>query len=241
MTTPLLRRDLEQKRWQYAGDEAQSTRAYPRVAVDSVLFTIKDGVLQTLLVNIKKGPFAGRWAFPGGLVQVGENLGDAARRELFEKTGVQDLYLEQLYTFGDAQRDPTAHTVAVAYFALVPPVAHVLSRGEKYAAVGWFTVRSLPQLAYDHNLIADYALRRLQAKLSYTNIVYSLLPQEFTLADLQAIYEVILHKRLDRRNFRRKILALGLLKALPRTRRGAHRPALLYSFLQRSPMNVDVL
>ncbi|MGE0825360.1 MAG: NUDIX domain-containing protein [Candidatus Binatia bacterium] len=228
-------------REQQTGREVTVAQMYPRVAVDTVLFTVNEGVLQTLLVNIKQGPFAGRWAFPGGLVRVGEHLGDAARRELCEKTGVEDLYLEQLYTFGDAQRDPTAHTVSVAYFALVPPVVHALSHGEKYADVGWFPVRTLPPLAYDHNAIADYALQRLQAKLSYTNIAYSLLPHEFTLAELQDMYQVILHKKLDRRNFRRRILTLGLLKALPRTRRGAHRPATLYSFVQRSPMNVDIL
>ncbi len=214
---------------------------YPRVAVDAVLFTIAERRLQTLLVKIKKGPFAEQWAFPGGLVQMGESLDEAARRELFEKTGVQDLYLEQLYTFGETQRDPTAQTVAVAYFALVPALVRELQSGEKYADVGWFPVRSLPRLAYDHNAIAAYALQRLQAKLGYTNIVYSLLPQEFTLAELQEIYKVILNRTLDRRNFRRKILALGLLKALPKTRRGAHRPAALYTFTRRSPMNVEVL
>jgi 8-oxo-dGTP diphosphatase len=214
---------------------------HPRVAVDAVLFTIVGGELKTLLVKIKKGPFVERWAFPGGLVQVNESLDDAARRELYEKTGVQDLYLEQLYTFGDARRDPVAHTVAVAYFALVPYLAHELRSGEKYADIGWFPVRALPQLAYDHNAIAAYALQRLQAKLAYTNIVYSLLPREFTLAELQEIYEVILHRQLDRRNFRRKILALGLLQPLRKTRRGAHRPATLYTFTRRSPMNIEVL
>jgi 8-oxo-dGTP diphosphatase len=160
---------------------------------------------------------------------------------LSEKTGVQDLYLEQLYTFGDAQRDPVAHTVAVAYFALVPYFDQALRSGEKYADVGWFPVRALPPLAYDHNAIAEYALQRLRAKLGYTNIVYSLLPREFTLAELQDMYEVILNRQLDRRNFRRKILTLGLLKPLDRTRRGAHRPAMLYAFVRRSPMNVEVL
>lgn len=222
------------------GQPQLSTTA-PRVAVDAVLFTISDGALKTLLVKIKHGSFVGQWAFPGGLVHDGEGLDDAARRELCEKTGVADLYLEQLYTFGEARRDPTAHTVSVAYFALVPPVADALSRGEKYADVCWAPVHALPSLAYDHNAIAEYALQRLRAKLSYTNIVYSLLPTEFTLADLQELYEIILHQPLDRRNFRRKILALGLLKALPKTRRGAHRPATLYAFTQRSPMNVAVL
>ncbi|NOT53140.1 MAG: NUDIX hydrolase [Deltaproteobacteria bacterium] len=214
---------------------------HPRVAVDAVLFTIEAGTLKTLLVKIKQGPFLGQWAFPGGLVQVGEPLDTAARRELYEKTGVQDLYLEQLYTFGEVHRDPAAHTVAVAYFALVPPGAHALTRGDKYAEIAWFPVSELPELAYDHNAMAITAHQRLQAKLSYTNIVYSLLPPEFTLGELQTIYEVILDKQFDRRNFRRKMLALGLLKPLRKMRRGAHRPAALFAFTRRSPMNVEVL
>ena len=223
------------------GDGQYRYLTTPRVAVDAVLFTISDKTLKTLLVKIKRGPCSGQWAFPGGLVHRGEGLDEAARRELFEKTGVSDLYLEQLYTFGEARRDPTAHTVSVAYFALVPPVVDTLSRGEKYADVRWAPVHDLPPLAYDHHAIAEYALQRLRTKLSYTNIVYSLLPTEFTLADLQELYEVILHQPLDRRNFRRKILTLGLLKSLPKTRRGAHRPATLYTFTRRSPMNVEVL
>ena len=214
---------------------------HPRVAVDAVLFTITERVLKTLLVKIKRGPFAGKWAFPGGLVQVGESLDAAAYRELYEKTGVQDLYLEQLYTFGNVSRDPTTHTVAVAYFALVPPGEPALTQGEKYADISWFPVQALPELAYDHNAMAAYALQRLRAKLSYTNIVYSLLPREFTLGELQEIYEVILHKQLDRRNFRRKILTLGLLKPLQKVRHGAHRPATLFVFTRRHPMNIEVL
>ena len=218
-----------------------AVKSSPRVAVDAVLFTITEGKLQALLVNIKKGPFVGRWAFPGGLVEVGESLDEAAYRELYEKTGVQDLYLEQLFTFGDAQRDPTSHTVAVAYFALVPHFDQGLKHGEKYADIDWFPVHDLACLAYDHNAIAAYALTRLQTKLGYTNIVYSLLSQEFTLSEIQEIYEVILDQKLDRRNFRRKILALGLLKPLAKTRHGAHRPAILYTFTHRRPMNVEVL
>jgi len=221
--------------------EEMIAQTHPRVAVDAVLFTITERVLKTLLVKIKRGPFAGRWAFPGGLVQVGESLDTAAHRELYEKTGVQDLYLEQLYTFGDVNRDPTAHTVAVAYFALVPPGELALTQGEKYADIDWFPVQALPELAYDHNAMAGYALQRLQAKLSYTNIVYSLLPREFTLGELQEMYEVILHKQLDRRNFRRKILTLGLLKPLQKVRHGAHRPAALFAFTRRRPMNIEVL
>ena len=211
------------------------------VTVDIVLFTIRGGGLHLLLIRRLAKPFENRYALPGGFVLEDESVDAAAARELHEETGVDKVYLEQLYTFGEARRDPTAHTVSVAYFALVPPVVDTLSRGEKYADVRWAPVHDLPPLAYDHHAIAEYALQRLRTKLSYTNIVYSLLPTEFTLADLQELYEVILHQPLDRRNFRRKILALGLLKALPKTRRGAHRPATLYTFTRRSPMNVEVL
>jgi 8-oxo-dGTP diphosphatase len=213
----------------------------PLVAVDVVIFTIADGALQALLVEVKAGPFAGRWAFPGGLVPVGESPETTATRELLAQTGIRDLYLEQLRTFGDPSRDPHAHVVSVAYFALVPSKGEAPAGHPKYARLAWFPVRALPSLAYDHNAVAQYALTRLQAKLEYTNIVYSLLPREFTLAELQEKYEIIVGRRLDRRNFRKKIIAVGLLKALRRQRRGRHRPAQLYAFTRREPMNVQML
>jgi 8-oxo-dGTP diphosphatase len=212
----------------------------PLVAVDVVIFTIDAGELQALLVEVKRGPFAGRWAFPGGLVPLGEAPEATATRELSAQTGIRDVYLEQLRSFGDPDRDPQAHVVSIAYFALLP------SKGEtrahpKYARLAWFPVRQLPSLAYDHNAIAAYALDRLRSKLEYTNIVYSLLPAELTLGELQEVYEVILARHLDRRNFRKKILALGLLKPLRRQRRGAHRPAQLYAFTRRQPMMIGML
>ena len=223
------------------GEDGVGWGTGPRVAVDVVLFTIEDGGLKALLIKIKEGAFAGMWAFPGGLVAAGEALEAAARRELCEKTGVTDIYLEQLYTFGDPGRDPTRHVVAVTYFALVPRPGRALRSGLKYADAGWLPVEDLPPLAYDHRQVAAHALRRLRAKAGYTNIVYSLLPREFTLAEIQEIYEIILGRALDRRNFRRKLLALALLRPLPRKRHGAHRPAALYGFTRRRPMNVAVL
>ena len=213
----------------------------PRVAVDVVIFTIDAGTLTALLVEVKRGPFAGRWAFPGGLVPAGEAPETTATRELLAQTGIGNVYLEQLRTFGDPGRDPHAHVLSVAYFALLPAKGEAPGGNPKYARMRWVPVRSLPSLAYDHNGIAAYALSRLQAKLAYTNIVYSLLPREFTLGELQAIYEVILGRPLDRRNFRKKILALGLLKPLRRHRRGRHRPAQLYAFTRRQPMNIEML
>ncbi len=213
----------------------------PLVAVDVVIFTINHDHLEALLVEAKAGPFAGRWAFPGGLVPVGEAPEVTATRELQAQTGIRDLYLEQLRTFGDPSRDPHAHVVSIAYFALVPSQGEGPADNRKYARLQWFPVRTLPPLAYDHNAVAEYALSRLQAKLGYTNIVYSLLPREFTLSELQDVYEIIRGHALDRRNFRKKILALGLLRPLQRQRRGAHRPAQLYSFTRREPMNIQIL
>ena len=182
------------------------------MAVDVAVLTIDGGELLTLLVKIKTGPLAGTWAFPGGLVSISETLEAAARRELFEKTGVADIYLEQLYTFGEPERNPIRRVVSVAYIALVPHRGAFLRRGAKYADIGWFPVRGLPRLAYDHNEVAAAALARLRSKLGYTNIAWSLLPESFTLAELQQVYEVILGRRLDRRNFRKKVISLGLLK-----------------------------
>jgi 8-oxo-dGTP diphosphatase len=213
----------------------------PLVAVDVVIFTIAERELQALLVEVKSGPFAGRWAFPGGLVRVGEAPEVTATRELQAQTGIADVYLEQLRTFGDPSRDPHAHVVSVAYFALVAGKGEAQAGNPKYRRLQWRPVGALPSLAYDHNLLAQYALERLRSKLAYTNIVYSLLPREFTLGELQDIYEIIIGRPLDRRNFRKKLLALGLLRPLRRQRRGRHRPARLYAFTHRELMNVDML
>lgn len=210
----------------------------PTVAVDVVIFTIDEGELKALLVQVKKGPYAGKWAFPGGLVPLGESLEDTARRELEEKTGIRDVYLEQLYTFGDPGRDPGGHVVSVAYFALVPHPVRAPD-DPKYAKVEWRAAARLPRLGYGHNALAEYALSRLQAKLEYSNIAYSLLPAEFSLAEMQEVYEAILGRRLDRRNFRKRMLQSGVVRALGKERRGPHRPAALYAFAKRTPALLD--
>ena len=215
-------------------------QAHAYLAVDVVIMTVDSGELFGLLVKVKEGPFAGQWAFPGGLVGIGEALDEAARRELELQTGLRHVYLEQLRTFGAPQRDPRARVVSTAYFALVRG-RETVHGGGKYADVSWFPLRRLPRLAYDHNDIALHARERLRAKLEYTNIVYGLLPPEFTLGELQHVYEVILGRALDRRNFRKKILATKLLKALTKQKRGAHRPATLYAFARRQPMMVEML
>jgi 8-oxo-dGTP diphosphatase len=214
----------------------------PRVAVDTVLFAVDQGRLKTYLVQLKSGPLRGRWAFPGGLVRVGELLDDAARRELRSSTGLECAWMEQLFTFGDPSRDPHAHVVSVAYMALISDPSRVAAPSDKYAGGGWFELPGqLPPLAYDHSLMADYALARLRSKLIYTSIAACALPESFTFKELEALYGAILGRALDRRNFRRHILGTGLLKKLPEKRYGPHRPAALYSFQKPGVQVVQTL
>jgi 8-oxo-dGTP diphosphatase len=220
-----------------------SAQAAPVVAVDVAVFTVRAGVLLVLLVRAHSGPFAGCWALPGGRVREDESLDDAAARELRAQAAVGDVYLEQLYSFGHPQRDPHGRVVSVAYVGLVADPERVTGPATdgKYEAVVWHPVSRLPALAYDHAAVARLAVARLRAKLQYTNLAYTLLPATFTLGELQSLYEAILGRQLDRRNFRRKVLSLGLLRPLGRMRRGAHRPAALYAFRSRRPMSVSVL
>jgi len=212
--------------------------ATPVVAVDVAVFTVLSRALHVLLVELRGGPFAGHWALPGGRVRLDESLDAAAARELAAQTGLDDIYLEQLYTFGTPGRDPASRVVSVGYVALIAHGGRFPPRpaGDKYAAVAWRPVAALPPLAYDHATVVATATSRLRAKLEYTNLAYTLLPREFTLADLQEMYEGVLGRALDRRNFRKRILALGLLRPVGRLRRGAHRPAALYAFRHRRPM-----
>jgi 8-oxo-dGTP diphosphatase len=211
----------------------------PAVAVDVAVFTVLDRALQALLVRVQRGVFAGRWALPGGRVRADETLERAARRLLAAETGMRGIYLEQLYTFGGPERDPHGRVVSVAYFALIPHGGRLDGRRADDAA--WRSVRHLPPLAYDHRAVVRTALARLRAKLAYTNLVYMLLPPSFTLGELQEMYEAILGRRLDRRNFRKKILSLGLLAHAAGERRGPHRPAALYAFRRRRPMMIEIL
>ncbi len=215
--------------------------ARPKVAVDTVLFAVDAERLKVYLVQLRRGALRGRWAFAGGLVQVGETLEGAARRELFAATGVGKVYLEQLFTFGDPSRDPDAHVVSVAYMALFANAAAVRTASNKYTGGRWFEVSALPTLAYDHAVMAQHAARRLKSKLEYTNIACNLLPRTFTFAQVEALYSLILNRPIDRRNFRRRILAMSLLRRLPAERRGPHRPAALYAFVRRSPQFVEML
>jgi 8-oxo-dGTP diphosphatase len=201
-----------------------------QLTVDIVVLTIQDGSLQVLLVRRGIPPYEGEYALPGGFVHSHESLEQAAVRELAEETGTRNVYLEQLYTFGDPGRDPRGRVVTVAYFALVAHDRASLVAGTDAAAAKWFSVAGLPKLAFDHGRILQTALTRLRNKLEYTTVGFELLPRKFTLSDLQQMYEAILDRKLDKRNFRRKIEALGLLKPLKEFQRTGRKPARLYSF-----------
>ncbi len=205
------------------------------VAVTVVIFTVRDGALSVLLIHRAAEPFAGLWALPGGLLLSGETLDQAAARKLVSETGVSDVYLEQLYTF-DAPPGPAQTAPVVAYFALVDANRARLEERPSWTPA-WFPVCDLPELAFDNNVIVRYALKRLRAKLGYSNVVYSLLPEHFTLSQLQSVYEAITGHALDKRNFRKRILSLGFLSPTGETQiGGAHRPAHLYRFSQREPL-----
>ncbi len=222
--------------------EKHTSEQSVKVAVDNCIFTVKDNALHLLLIQMKKEPLAGLWALPGGLIQDAETLDAAAVRILEEETGLTDVYLEQLYTFGRPDRDPFGRVISVAYFALIPAGKGELRTSPKYAGVRWWKFSRLPKLAYDHNEIAAYAKKRLEWKLEYTNVAWSLLPSKFTLSELQAVYESVLGHALDKRNFRKKILALDLIESIGETvLRGAHRPAMLYRFTSRKTRIVDIL
>lgn len=201
-----------------------------RVTVDIVIFTIQAGVLKVLLVKRAIPPFAGKFAIPGGFVHEDEDLDEAALRELREETGVSEVYLEQLYSFGEPGRDPRGRVVTVAYFALIS-ADRQLEAGSDAAEAQWCAIDELPGLAFDHADVLDYALERLRNKLEYTTVGFQLLPEKFTLTELQEVYEAILGKELDKRNFRRKMSLLKILKPLSEYRRGGQRPAQLYRFV----------
>lgn len=202
-----------------------------QVTVDIVIFTLREWELHVLLIQRGLPPFEGRWALPGGFVREGESLEAAARRELEEETGMRDVYLEQLYTFGEPRRDPRGRVVTVAYYALLTTEAAPLVAGTDAGAARWMPARKHPPLAFDHEQILGYALERLSNKLEYTTAGFQLLPKKFTLSQLQRVYEAVLGRTLDKRNFRRKIALLGILKPLQEwVHDGPSRPAQLYRF-----------
>jgi 8-oxo-dGTP diphosphatase len=201
-----------------------------RVTVDIVIFTLREGSLQVLLVKRGVPPFEAEYAVPGGFVRGDESLESAALRELHEETGVRNVFLEQLYTFGDPKRDPRGRIITVAYYALIASDKLSLVAGADAADAEWFPASGVPRLAFDHKSILDYALERLRNKLEYTTVGFQLLPEKFSLRELQAVYEAILGRPLDKRNFRRKLALLGILKPLREWQRTGRKPAQLFRF-----------
>jgi 8-oxo-dGTP diphosphatase len=203
----------------------------PALTVDCVVFGLDEGDLKVLLIQRALEPFRGRWALPGGFVRMNESIEQAALRELREETGLTDVYLEQLYTFGDLDRDPRGRTVSVGYYALVALTGRHIAAATDASNAAWFALRDLPSLAFDHDRILDIAVDRLKGKVRYQPIGFELLPQKFTLSQLQHLYETILERPLDKRNFRKKILGMDVLKETDEIETDvAHRAARLYRF-----------
>ena len=210
------------------------TYEFPRAAltVDAIVFGLdEENDLKILLIQRGLAPFKGKWALPGGFVRIGESLDEAVYRELQEETGLAKLFLEQLYTFGNPKRDPREHVVSVAYYALVNLLDHNVRASTDVASAAWFSLEDLPALAFDHAEIVKVASERLRSKVRYQPIGFELLPEKFTLTQLQKLYETILGKQMDKRNFRKKVQRMGILKDLDEIQSDvAHRAARLYSF-----------
>jgi 8-oxo-dGTP diphosphatase len=212
----------------------------PLVTSDVVVFTIREGELRLLLIKRRHEPHAGRWALPGDTLLPDEDLEHAALRALAAQTGVSGVYVEQLYTFGTPDRDPRGQVVSVAHYALVPSEQLRLRAAGEAAAVGWFAREQTSDLAFDHAEIVATAHARLVAKLDYSTIAFQFLPAQFTLSELQGVYETIREEALDKRNFRKWILARRAIEETGEVRRdGSHRPARLYRV--RYPGRVEII
>ena len=206
---------------------------YPRPALttDCVIFGFDETDLKVLLIQRGIEPFKGKWALPGGFVQMDETTEEGAKRELFEETGLRDIFIEQLYTFSDVDRDPRGRVVSVAYYALVSLHDNHPEAGDDANKAAWFSIHHIPSLAFDHEKIMRLALYRLKGKIRYQPIGFELLPEKFTLPELQHLYEIILETSLDRRNFRKKILKMDVLIELDEKQKGvAHKAASYYKF-----------
>lgn len=210
------------------------------IATDTVLFSVEQDGLKVLLMKVNRPPFyVQHWGVPGGLIHPNETADEAARRHLWDKAGAKFTHIEQLYTFSALDRDPRGRVVSVAYLALTPTLGIIAREGNE---VRWFLVDNLPTLAYDHKEIVRTAVKRLRSKFGYTNIAVGLLADEFTLGELQRLYEMILNHKIDKRNFRKKLFQLKLVVGTKKKKRvGRSRPAELYSFMKRTPQIVNIL
>jgi len=223
--------------------EKESIHKYekPSVTADIVICTIQNNELKILLVKRGIEPFKDKWAIPGGFVRIHESLEDAAKRELEEETGVKDVYLEQLYSFGDPKRDPRGRVITVAYMALINSEKIKLKAATDVSEVQWFSIKKIPQLAFDHKKILDYSLKRLKWKFEYTTVAFSLLPKKFTISEIQNIYEIVFNQQFDKRNFAKKILSLDILKEEEIKKDVSHRPPMLYSLKKDIGEIVEIL
>ncbi|MGV8168620.1 MAG: NUDIX hydrolase [Candidatus Nanoarchaeia archaeon] len=206
----------------------------PSVTVDVIIFTIVSKKLKVLLVKRTNSPYKDLWAIPGGFIDLKDSLDDSAGLKLEEKTGVRDVYLEQLYTFGEPKRDPRGRVITVTYYALVNYDRIKVVKKQNHDAE-WFDVTELPKLGFDHEKILNYAIQRLKWKFEYTPAAFSLLPDIFTLSQLQELYEIVFQAEFDKRNFRKKILSLNILTEKGLMKDVSFRPPMTYSLKE----NVD--
>jgi 8-oxo-dGTP diphosphatase len=211
---------------------------HPSVSTDIVIFTIQEEQLKVLLIRRLSEPFKDGWALPGGFVEIDEDLDQAALRELREETGITGVYLEQLYTFGKPDRDPRERVITVAYYSLVPIDRLSVGAASDARELGWFDSDQLQDLAFDHQKIINKAKQRLSAKLDYSTIALQFMPSKFTLSELQKVYEIIHGEALDKRNFRKRVMAYDCMEDTgEENRNGSHRPARLYTL--KSPGQVE--
>ena len=202
---------------------------HPAVTTDCVIFGFDGSELQVLLIERGIEPFKGKWAFPGGFLNMDETAGEGALRELKEETGLENAYIEQFNTYSDPGRDPRERVITIAHYALVR--IQEVKGGDDAAKAQWFPIDEVPQLAFDHDKILRDAMRKLRERIHFEPIGFELLPEKFTMRDLQILYESILGVKFDRRNFAKKMMHYELLNQLDETvRPTAKRDALLYSF-----------
>lgn len=213
----------------------------PSVTVDVVIFSIIDKKLKVLLVKRNIEPFKDKWAIPGGFVRINESIDECAKRELEEETGVKDVYLEQLYTFGKIDRDPRGRVITVSYMALINSDRVELKATADVKEAKWFTIGDLPELGFDHKDIVDYALKRLRWKFEYTTVGFSMLGDKFTMGQIQELYEIVFQRLFDKRNFVKKIHTLNILEEIGKATDAAHRPPKIYSLNKNIPSILNIL
>lgn len=200
------------------------------VAVDCIIFGFEDGELKLLLLKRKFDPGKGEWSLMGGFLEKTESLENGARRILHQLTGLHNIYMEQLYTFGDISRDSGERTISVAYYALIKVDKNDQKLAETYGAQ-WVSIKNVPKLLFDHNQMVQKALTTLRSKIVRKPIGFELLPEKFTLPQLQSLYEAINQEQLDKRNFRKRILEIGLLTKLDeKDKESSKKGAFYYMF-----------